>query len=33
MYAPAVVKLAPVIPEIRRPTNSHPSVGASAMNT
>jgi hypothetical protein len=33
MYAPAVVKLAPVIPEINRPTNSHQSDGASAMKT
>ena len=30
IYAEAVVKLAPVIPAIMRPTNSHPYVGANA---
>ena len=33
MYAPAVLMLAAVIPEITRPANSHPTVGASAITT
>src|SRR5580692_11157777 len=31
MYAPAVLKLAAQIPDITRPTNSHQTLGASAM--
>ena len=33
MYANAAGMLAAVTPEITRPTNSHPSDGASAMST
>jgi hypothetical protein len=33
MYAKAVANPAAVIPEMTRPTNSHPSDGASAMKT
>ena len=33
MYANAAGTLAAVTPEIMRPTNSHPSVGASAIST
>jgi hypothetical protein len=33
MYAPAVEMLAAVIPEITRPANNQPSVGASAIIT